>query len=34
MQERTYRLYQDIRFWLALASFCLLLWMTMKGYPV
>lgn len=34
VHEKTSALARDIRFWLVLASFILLIWMTMKSYPV
>lgn len=34
MQHNTPAIYRDLRFWLALASFALLAWMTFSGYPL
>lgn len=32
--EKTHTIYKDVRFWLILMSLGLLVWMTLKSYPV
>jgi hypothetical protein len=34
MSAKNNAMHRDIRFWLVLASFFLLIWMTVKGYPM
>lgn len=34
IHEKNSSIFRDIRFWLALASFCILLWIAVKSYPV
>ncbi len=34
ISEKTNAVHRDIRFWLVLASFLLLVWITVKGYPL
>ncbi|MCB0587470.1 MAG: hypothetical protein KDD06_19405 [Phaeodactylibacter sp.] len=34
IHEKTNSVFKDIRFWLVLASFFLLLWIAVKSYPV
>jgi len=34
IMEKTNAMYKDIRFWLVLASLFMLIWLTVKSYPV
>jgi hypothetical protein len=34
IMEKTNTIYKDLRFWLLLASFAALVWMTLKSYPI
>ncbi len=34
IHEKTSSVFKDIRFWLVLASFFLLVWITVNSYPV